>query len=117
MRAGHPNRAAHAAVQRDHDVQGACATLALRSGSVFLVHTSVLGTTGVSQSPSVAHTQVAKLQRACLRDPVKVEVAAKYSTVETLRQQYMFVPAKHKVRTAHCVAYCGVVRGVVRCGG
>lgn len=41
-------------------------------------------------------TKVAKLQRACLRDPVKVEVAAKYSTVETLRQQYMFVPAKHK---------------------
>jgi len=40
--------------------------------------------------------KVAKLQRACLRDPVKVEVAAKYSTVETLRQQYMFVPAKYK---------------------
>ncbi|KAL4442077.1 hypothetical protein ABPG77_011338 [Micractinium sp. CCAP 211/92] len=41
-------------------------------------------------------SKVAKLQRACLRDPVKVEVASKYSTVETLRQQYMFVPAKHK---------------------
>lgn len=41
-------------------------------------------------------TKVAKLQRACLRDPVKVEVAHKYSTVDTLRQQYMFVPAKHK---------------------
>jgi len=40
--------------------------------------------------------KVAKLQRACLQDPVKVEVAAKYSTVETLRQQYMFVPAKYK---------------------
>lgn len=41
-------------------------------------------------------SKVAKLQRACLRDPVKVEVASKYTTVETLRQQYAFVPAKHK---------------------
>jgi|Transcript_13561 ATP-dependent RNA helicase DDX47/RRP3 len=41
-------------------------------------------------------TKVAKLQRACLRDPVKIEVSAKYSTVETLRQQYLFVPAMHK---------------------
>lgn len=40
--------------------------------------------------------KVAKLQRACLKNPVKVEVAAKYSTVETLRQQYMFIPAKYK---------------------
>jgi len=44
-------------------------------------------------------TKVAKLQRACLRDPVKVEVAQKYSTVDTLRQQYLFLPAKHKVRS------------------
>lgn len=36
--------------------------------------------------------KVAKLQRACLQDPVKVEVAAKYSTVDTLRQQYVFCP-------------------------
>lgn len=41
-------------------------------------------------------SKVQKLQRACLVSPVKVEVAAKYSTVETLRQQYIFVPAKHK---------------------
>lgn len=40
--------------------------------------------------------KVAKLQRACLKNPVKVEVASKYSTVSTLRQQYMFVPAKYK---------------------
>ena len=40
--------------------------------------------------------KVAKLQRACLQDPVKVEVASKYSTVDTLRQQYLFVPAKYK---------------------
>jgi superfamily II DNA/RNA helicase len=39
---------------------------------------------------------VAKLQRACLRNPVKVEVGAKYSTVDSLKQQYLFVPAKHK---------------------
>lgn len=45
-------------------------------------------------------TKVAKLQRACLRDPVKVEAAQKYSTVDTLRQQYLFLPAKHKVRSA-----------------
>ena len=43
--------------------------------------------------------KVAKLQRACLVDPVKVEVATKYSTVDTLRQQYLFIPAKYKVRT------------------
>jgi ATP-dependent RNA helicase DDX47/RRP3 len=41
-------------------------------------------------------SKVAKLQRACLRSPVKVEVASKYSTVDTLRQQYLFVPAKYK---------------------
>lgn len=40
--------------------------------------------------------KVAKLQRACLVDPVKVEVATKYSTVDTLRQQYLFIPAKYK---------------------
>ena len=47
-------------------------------------------------------TKVAKLQRACLRDPVKVEVAQKYSTVDTLRQQYLFIPAKHKVCWRRC---------------
>ncbi len=41
--------------------------------------------------------QVAKLQRACLTDPVRVEVASKYKTVDTLRQEYLFIPAKHKV--------------------
>jgi len=40
---------------------------------------------------------VAKLQRACLTDPVKVEVDSKYQTVDTLRQQYLFIPAKFKV--------------------
>eukprot|EP00894_Picocystis_sp_ML_P001773 jgi/Pico_ML_1/52290/g3017.t1 len=41
-------------------------------------------------------SKVAKLQRACLANPVKVEVSTKYSTVKTLRQQYLFVPAKFK---------------------
>ena len=39
---------------------------------------------------------VAKLQRASLRDPVRVEVSDKYATVSGLVQQYLFVPAKHK---------------------
>ncbi|KAK9812303.1 hypothetical protein WJX73_000732 [Symbiochloris irregularis] len=41
-------------------------------------------------------SKVAKLQRACLADPVKVEVTTKYQTVATLRQQFAFVPAKFK---------------------
>ncbi|KAJ6678234.1 hypothetical protein OIU85_008789 [Salix viminalis] len=40
--------------------------------------------------------KVNKLQRACLRNPVKIEAASKYSTVDTLKQQYRFVPSKHK---------------------
>ena len=40
--------------------------------------------------------KVAKLQRACLRNPVKVEVSSKYSTVDTLKQEYLFIPAKFK---------------------
>lgn len=41
-------------------------------------------------------SKVAKLQRASLVDPVRVEVSTKYSTVDTLLQSYMFVPAKLK---------------------
>ena len=41
-------------------------------------------------------TKVAKLQRASLTDPFKVEVSSKYATVSTLIQNYMFVPAKLK---------------------
>lgn len=41
-------------------------------------------------------SKVAKLQRACLADPVKVEVTTKYHTVATLRQQFLFIPAKFK---------------------
>jgi len=41
--------------------------------------------------------QVAKLQRASLRDPVKVEVCNKYQTVDKLLQFYLFIPAREKV--------------------
>jgi len=51
----------------------------------------------LSQLYSATMTQkVQKLQRACLSKPVKVEAAEKYSTVPTLRQEYLFCPAKHK---------------------
>uniref|UniRef100_A0A0D9X2G9 RNA helicase n=1 Tax=Leersia perrieri TaxID=77586 RepID=A0A0D9X2G9_9ORYZ len=39
---------------------------------------------------------VKKLRRACLKNPVKVEVAPKYSLVDTLRQDLYVVPAKYK---------------------
>lgn len=41
--------------------------------------------------------KVQKLQRASLRNPVKVEVSTKYHTVEKLQQYYIFVPMKFKV--------------------
>ncbi|KAI7858928.1 P-loop containing nucleoside triphosphate hydrolase protein [Circinella umbellata] len=41
-------------------------------------------------------TKVAKLQRASLSKPVKVEVATKYSTVKSLLQYYMFFPLAQK---------------------
>ena len=40
--------------------------------------------------------KVAKLQRASLKDPVKVEVSGSYQTVEKLLQSYLFIPQKHK---------------------
>lgn len=41
--------------------------------------------------------KVQKLQRASLRNPVKVEVSTKYQTVEKLQQYYVFIPVKFKV--------------------
>ncbi|KAJ2303692.1 ribosomal RNA processing protein [Coemansia sp. RSA 2706] len=41
-------------------------------------------------------TKVAKLQRASLTNPVKVEVSTKYSTVDKLLQYYMFFPYQRK---------------------
>lgn len=59
--------------------------------------------------------KVNKLQRACLVKPVKVEVAAKYSTVDTLRQQFLFIPAKYKVRHRYDVIFVGAARRRARC--
>ncbi|ODM97271.1 putative ATP-dependent RNA helicase DDX47 [Orchesella cincta] len=40
--------------------------------------------------------KVQKLQRASLKDPVKVEVSTKYKTVDKLQQYYVFIPLKFK---------------------
>eukprot|EP00826_Nyctotherus_ovalis_P030353 TRINITY_DN2422_c0_g1_i7.p1 TRINITY_DN2422_c0_g1~~TRINITY_DN2422_c0_g1_i7.p1 ORF type:complete len:329 (+),score=125.55 TRINITY_DN2422_c0_g1_i7:551-1537(+) len=41
--------------------------------------------------------KVQKLQRASLKDPVKIEVStSKYQTASTLIQNYIFIPAKYK---------------------
>ncbi|CAA7052230.1 unnamed protein product [Microthlaspi erraticum] len=42
---------------------------------------------------------VRELQRACLRNPVKIEAVSKYPTVDTLKQQYLFAPSKFKSRS------------------
>ena len=41
-------------------------------------------------------SKVQKLQRACLKDPVKVEVSTKFQTPKKLIQNYLFIPAKYK---------------------
>jgi ATP-dependent RNA helicase DDX47/RRP3 len=41
-------------------------------------------------------SKVQKLQRACLTDPVKVEVSTKFQTPQKLLQSYLFIPAKYK---------------------
>lgn len=41
--------------------------------------------------------KVAKLQRASLQDPFRVEVSTKYQTVDKLLQYYLFIPLKFKV--------------------
>jgi ATP-dependent RNA helicase DDX47/RRP3 len=41
-------------------------------------------------------SKVQKLQRACLKDPVKVEVSTKFQTPKQLLQSYCFIPAKYK---------------------
>ncbi len=41
--------------------------------------------------------KVEKLQKAHLKDPVKIQIAtSKYSTVSTLIQEYLFIPEKYK---------------------
>lgn len=41
-------------------------------------------------------SKVNKLQRAHLKEPVKVEVSSKYQTVTKLQQYMLFIPCKHK---------------------
>lgn len=41
-------------------------------------------------------SKVRKLQRASLRDPAKVEVSDKYATVDSLVQNFLFIPDKYK---------------------
>uniref|UniRef100_A0A0N5AZT4 RNA helicase n=1 Tax=Syphacia muris TaxID=451379 RepID=A0A0N5AZT4_9BILA len=41
--------------------------------------------------------KVAKLERASLKDPVRISVSTKYQTVEKLKQYYLFIPQKFKV--------------------
>lgn len=40
--------------------------------------------------------KVAKLQRASLKNPVRIEVSSKFQTVDHLKQFYLFIPAKYK---------------------
>jgi superfamily II DNA/RNA helicase len=54
-----------------------------------------------------ARAQVAKLQRACLRDPVKVEIGEKFQTVDSLKQQArtsIELPQPHPWRTLTLLA-------------
>uniref|UniRef100_A0A7S3DVA0 RNA helicase n=1 Tax=Entomoneis paludosa TaxID=265537 RepID=A0A7S3DVA0_9STRA len=41
-------------------------------------------------------SQVQKLQRASLSDPVRIEVSTKFQTPKQLKQSYLFIPAKFK---------------------
>ncbi|CAA9998724.1 unnamed protein product [Nesidiocoris tenuis] len=40
--------------------------------------------------------KVQKLERASLKNPVKIEVSTKYKTVDQLQQSYIFIPVKFK---------------------
>lgn len=41
--------------------------------------------------------KVAKLERASLKDPQRIEVSNKYKTVKSLMQYLLFIPQKYKV--------------------
>ncbi|XP_011312000.1 probable ATP-dependent RNA helicase DDX47 [Fopius arisanus] len=68
--------------------------------------------------------KVQKLQRASLRNPVKVEVSTKYQTVDKLQQYYIFIPTKFKdVYLVHILnelagnsfmIFCGTCNNTVR---
>ncbi|CEF62294.1 Probable ATP-dependent RNA helicase DDX47 [Strongyloides ratti] len=40
--------------------------------------------------------KVAKLERASLRNPERIEISTRYQTVEKLKQHYIFIPNKYK---------------------
>eukprot|EP00794_Sanderia_malayensis_P009262 gene9262-10240_t len=61
--------------------------------------------------------KVQKLQRASLRNPVKVEVSTKYATVDKLQQSYLFIP--HKFKDCYLVSILNELAGnsfMVFCG-
>ncbi|XP_017785599.1 PREDICTED: probable ATP-dependent RNA helicase DDX47 [Nicrophorus vespilloides] len=68
--------------------------------------------------------KVNKLQRACLKEPVRVEVSTKYQTVEKLLQYYVFIPVKFKdVYLVHLlnemagnsfIIFCGTCNNTIR---
>ena len=69
-------------------------------------------------------SKVAKLQRASLYKPVKIEVNGKFATPRQLLQQYLFVPAKHKecyltalldeTRGNSALVFCSTCAGATR---
>lgn len=62
-------------------------------------------------------SKVAKLQRASLQNPIKVEVSSKYATVKSLQQRYLFVPQKYKVgiETKYVFRIVDVTEGLLPC--
>ncbi|ORX64491.1 P-loop containing nucleoside triphosphate hydrolase protein [Linderina pennispora] len=61
-------------------------------------------------------TKVAKLQRASLTNPVKVEVSTKYSTADKLLQYYMFFPFKRKDCYLSAIVFARTCNEVLRIG-
>ncbi|OAF68896.1 ATP-dependent rRNA helicase RRP3 [Intoshia linei] len=47
--------------------------------------------------------KVEKLQRACLKDALRIDICEKYQTVEKLSQNYCFIPSKFKDGYLICV--------------
>jgi ATP-dependent RNA helicase DDX47/RRP3 len=58
---------------------------------IFFTHIII-----IKKNTATMTNKVNKLQRASLRNPVKIEVSEKYQTVSTLTQSYLFIPAKYK---------------------
>ncbi|MFH4976151.1 hypothetical protein AB6A40_002860 [Gnathostoma spinigerum] len=68
--------------------------------------------------------KVAKLERASLHDPIRVEVSTKYHTVDKLLQYYLFIPHKYKepylvyilneMAGQTAIVFCGTCASVVK---